>query len=248
MRIAYLIGPTVAGHSNGIIRQAKSWANGLTSLGHQVELINPWGSYHWNSFEIIHLFGTGTWLDIVPHIAARTKAKLALSPIMDTNRHHITQRAASHCGIKALRMTSPLYALRKIQPYVTRYFARSEHERNHIAHSFNIKDSAIEIVKLSHRFAGSCNPNRDDFCLHVSILSSPNKNVTRLIHAAMKYKFRLVLAGSPGTDNFRRELLAALERNPNIEYHGFIHDEQLVELYSRAKVFALPAYLKALVS
>ncbi len=62
----------------------------------------------------------------------------------------------------------------------------------------------------------------------------------RLIDAAIKYKFNLVLAGSIMEKEFI-PFKKKIDSNQNIEYLGRISDEELIDLYKRAKVFALPS-------
>lgn len=244
MKIAYLMGLTVSGSSNGVISQAVTWANGLRSAGHEVALIGPWGNYDWRAFDIIHAFGFGPWLDIVPAIAARTDSKIVQSPIIDTDRNYFLQKCASYCGVRFLHMTSPLHSLRSVRKHISRYYVRSEYEQKYLIKSFDINHERIEKIPLSCRFTEKnteLNAPRENFCLHVSLLSSKNKNVTRLIEAAIKYKFRLVLAGSAGTDQCKREITEIVNNHDNIEYMGFLSDQELLQLYSRARVFALPS-------
>ena len=51
---------------------------------------------------------------------------------------------------------------------------------------------------MSLRFgvADSMPENKENFCFHCSRLSAENKNVPRIIEAAKKYGFELVLAGT----------------------------------------------------
>ena len=47
---------------------------------------------------------------------------------------------------------------------------------------------------------------KEPFCLFVGTMTQERKNVGRLIAAAKKYGFRLVLAGSPGNAASERQL------------------------------------------
>lgn len=78
----------------------------------------------------------------------------------------------------------------------------------------------------------------------VSRLYSENKNVTRLIKAAQKYGFRLKLAGMLHGEEENRWLHQHIDAWPNIEYLGMVSDDELKELYRRAKVFALPSLIE----
>jgi len=72
-------------------------------------------------------------------------------------------------------------------------------------------------------------------------MTQPRKNVPRLIEAAKKYKFKLILAGNTGNAESERKLQSIIGGSPNIEIKGFISDIELTSLYNRAKVFALPS-------
>lgn len=63
----------------------------------------------------------------------------------------------------------------------------------------------------------------------------------RLIQAARKYKFELVLAGTKGSDKDFAPLEDAIGNAKNITVLGRISEEKKKELYIRAKVFALPS-------
>jgi len=223
--------------------QAETWAEALSALGHHVEMINPWGHYDWKSFDVIHFFGFGAWLEIVPALAERTASKFVISPIIDTNRSHLLHKIASYCGIPALHMTSPVNSLRRVRKHVSMFYARSDYEKQYLNRSLDVDLSLITNIPLAIRLNHSAKDDsrRDPFCLHVSLLSSENKNVMRLIDAAIKHKFRLVLAGNPGTEQFKRELLNRTNKHDNIEVLGYVSEWKLEDLYATAKVFALPS-------
>ena len=76
--------------------------------------------------------------------------------------------------------------------------------------------------------------------MHVSRICDSTKNVERLVDAALKYNFDLVLAGA-STDEFNAKLERKIGSRKNIQNLGRVSDEKLKDLYSRAKVFALPS-------
>ena len=83
--------------------------------------------------------------------------------------------------------------------------------------------------------------DRETFCIHISSISDECKNVLRLIKAAKKFGFRLVLAGKKGSVSQFKPLADEIGNSDNIEVMGFISEEQKLDLYRRAKVFALPS-------
>ena len=84
-------------------------------------------------------------------------------------------------------------------------------------------------------------PPKENFCLHVSNITASRKNVMRLIDAAIKYKFKLVLAGSADACFQNSAMKRKIDANDNIDYIGRVSDEKLKKLYGAAKVFALPS-------
>lgn len=100
MRVAYILPPSVivSGVSNGVRVQAESWKSGIEALGVDVVTIDVWGNYDWKSFDIIHIFGYGIWLDeFLPSIFERTTAKIICSPIIDAVRSCWLSRIATYC-------------------------------------------------------------------------------------------------------------------------------------------------------
>lgn len=65
-----------------------------------------------------------------------------------------------------------------------------------MSYCLDIPNDKIAKVPLNYRIPeiGQLG-EKEDFCLHVSRLDAPNKNVPRLIEAAKKYGFDLKLAG-----------------------------------------------------
>jgi glycosyltransferase involved in cell wall biosynthesis len=57
----------------------------------------------------------------------------------------------------------------------------------------------------------------------------------------VKYQFKLVLAGNLRNEQERKQLDSWINGASNIEYKGFVTEEEKLDLYARAKVFALPS-------
>ena len=82
---------------------------------------------------------------------------------------------------------------------------------------------------------------KEKFVLHVSRLRSENKNVPRIVAAAIKYNFRLKLAGFLNGESDKQWLHNLIDGHDNIEYEGEVSEQKLLTLYDSAKVFALPS-------
>ena len=232
------------GKGDGTKMQAEIWAEELERKGHNIVRINPWGHYDWNSFDVVHVFGLGLWNYDMIHWGSQINKNFVFSPIIDSNTPMWKYRFATFCGCSKLRLFSQNYALRQLKPNIKLFFARTQYEADYLHQGYGIPQEKIAIVPLSYRTNLSLETNnsiKEDFCLFVGAMTQERKNVGRLIDAAKKYKFNLVLVGHAGNDQSRNQLLCRIGDVKNIEIKGFVSDAELQNLYDRAKVFALPS-------
>lgn len=244
MKIAYVLVPSavISGSSNGIRSQAKTWKSVLEQRGHKIEEIDVWKNYDWTGFDLIHIFGTGLWL--FPFVnAIRSKNKnIVVSPIIDSVVNPNLYRLSTFLGNKRLRLWSPTYTLKQTLPLIKGIFVRSNYEASYI----NGKKAKSLVTKMP--LCISINPKdlpsiskKESFCLHISSLHHERKNVIRLVKAAKKYDFKLVLAGNKGRPSQFEAIKNEIGDSKNIEVLGFISEEKKMELYAKAKIFALPS-------
>lgn len=244
MKIAYILPMqcVISGDSNGVKMQAKVWAESIKKMGHEVTYVDPWQHYIWKDFDILHLFAPGLWMHQFIETISNKNRNIVLSPIIDTIKSTISYKLASYCGIPQLRLFSSNYVLRESIPYIKKFYSRSQYESDLLIKSYGIDKTLIEKIPLSCRFDGINNTvEKEKFCLHVSSITQPRKNVERLVKAANKFGFKLVLAGNKGTPEEFEYLDKLINGNPNIKVLGFISQEKLLDLYNKAKVFALPS-------
>ena len=247
MKIAYIIYPDViiSNKSNGIRSQAETWVELLRHEGVEVDLVNNWGNYNWNEYDAIHLFGGGRWIFSVVKRLSAINPKICWSPIYDpANKPSIANIITSYMGVFAnsLLKWNYLYQIRKI-PHIKKVLTRSRFETEYYNRIFHVPNDKMELIPLS--YSNYCvsyeKCKKEDFCLHISSIYQPRKNVIRLIEAAKKYNFKLVLAGNKGSDEQFKPIRDAIGSNKNIKVLGFISEEEKIDLYKRAKVFALPS-------
>lgn len=244
MKIGFVLYPNavISGKSNGIRSQASQWKKGLEELGHEIEEINLWTNYSWKKFDLIHIFGSGMWLYKFVELLHQNNKRIVLSPIIDSTQSYFRYKISTYFGCSKFRLWSPTYTLKKSLKYIDKVFVRSEYESDYLTISMNVQDHKIVKIPLFYNFEVDYNGNlREDFCLHISSIHQERKNVIRLIKAAKKYGFKLVLAGSKGTEGQYESINNEIGNSSNIEVLGFISDSQKVELCSKAKVFALPS-------
>lgn len=244
MKIAFIMYPGACymGAGDGSKMQAEIWARELEHKGHQVDRINPWGHYDWKQYDIIHVFGFGLWNYDIIHWGSGINPNFVFSPIIDTNTPMWKYRLATHFGCERLRLFSQNYALRRYKDDVKLFFARTEYEANYLRKGYDIAAEKVCIVPLSYREDQyDATIEKEPFCLFAGTMTQPRKNVPRLIEAAKKYGFNLKLVGNKGNAESEARLRQLIGQAKNIEVLGFVSDEELISLYNRAKVFALPS-------
>ena len=248
MKIAYIIYPEVivSNRSNGIRSQAISWGESLKKIGVSVDYIDNWSNYDWTEYDAIHFFGSGDWVVPVARRIKKINSNIILSPIIDPPYNFSRIKAKIGiwlAGITGGRLLSRTYNCRFHYEPFEQILVRSEFEGNFISDMYNVRHEKIKKIPLS--YSESCveyKPiKKEPFCLHISSMTQDRKNVVRLIHAAKKFKFKLILAGNTGTKNDFKKIEKAIDGSPYIEVLGFISEEEKISIYKRAKVFALPS-------
>lgn len=242
MKIAILVNVSVEPY-NGVKIQAETWADELERKGHEVYRISPWEKYDWKSFDVIHVIGP---MQMLYHFCLNMQKlgnhNIVLSPIIDTNKSYLAYKLSTFIGSKRLRLVAGNYMLRACLPMIDLWNVRTDFEASYLTKCYGVSDEKIVKVPLSYRVkAPKKLPQKENFCFHVSRLSSSNKNVHRLVEAAIKYKFPLKLAGVITEPETFKETRRLIEESDNIEYLGKLTDEQLCNYYMKAKVFALPS-------
>lgn len=243
MKIAFVIYPGACfiGEGDGQKMQALIWKDALNAQGIEVDLINSWKGYNWKHYDIIHVFGFGLWNYDFIHWGSRINPNFVFSPIIDSNTSMWKYKLATYCGNRRLRLYSQNYILRILKKDIKQFFARSNYEAGYLHKGYGIENEKITLVPLSYRFDNYANIPKKRFCLFAGTMTQERKNVAALIKAAKKYDFTLILAGNTGNEDSYNKLKTLIGDHKNIEIRGFVTDNELIELYNQAKVFALPS-------
>lgn len=252
MKIAFIIYPDViiSNKSNGIRSQAITWGENLRRLGHHIDYINNWGDYDWKTYDVIHFFGAGGWAMSVAHRLKKINDNLVLSPIIDPVSHpnylkYNTKYLISNFLKNKINFNDNNFDTSLLLNQFKKICVRSEYEGEYISRVFHVSDRLLSIIPLSYDMnLASVEWNlkeKENFCLHISSIYQPRKNVIRLIEAAKKYDFKLILAGNKGTEDQFKPLKDIIGESNNIEVLGFISEKEKIDLYKRASVFALPS-------
>lgn len=240
MRIAYVIYPEsiVLNRANGIRNQAIKWANCLRQYAN-VDLISSWDPITWKCYDVIHFFGGDQWLGFIPDLK-RINPNIVFSPILDSIEPKWKIRILANLGFKGYHHPQNTY-----KEYVNNFkalFVRSLYEAEYFLSCYRVARERIKLVPIAYEISPlESESEKEHFCLHISSLYQPRKNVIRLIEAAKKYHFELLLGGSLGSQSQSEKLYNAIGDNKNIRILGYLSQDEMCELYRKAKVFALPS-------
>ena len=242
MKIAFILTQVVLSPSNGVVSQALTWKLGLEKLGHEVVLINVWEKNQWEEFDLIHFYGFSVYLQEFITGLSKINPNIVVSLILDPDYSIQRLKFYAHWGNNKLGLTNRYQSLYNIKDKIKLFFVRSEFEKEYILKGFGIDEKRCITVPLSFNVSMPSKPiKKEPFCLHISFLADERKNVKRLIDAAKKYKFKLVLGGKLRSEQELKLLNSWIGDCKNIEYRGYLSTEEMSSLYSRAKVFALPS-------
>lgn len=242
MKIAFILSNFVISPTNGIVSQAKTWKKGLEKMGHEVILIDMWEKNDWASFDILQFFGFSSDMSHFIKSIYKINPNIVVSPILDPNYSKRRLKVYANWGIEKFNLSNSYHGLNQVKSLIKAILVRSEFEKNYMIEGFNFKREICHVVPLSYGVNNESIVNeKQPFCLHISLLADERKNVKRLIDAAKKYNFKLVLGGKLRNRQELITLQSWIGNNTNIEYGGYLSKEELLELYSKAKVFALPS-------
>lgn len=243
MKYAFIDSMGSLTYNNGVKMQAFMWKEGLEGIGEEVTLVNLWEDIDFSRFDAVVIFAMGANIYKLVSNLSRINKNIVLAPIIDPDRSDKVYRFLfRRYGSTRLALSNHFHDLWTVRDKVRLWLVRSEQERHYVNYCLGIPHGRIAKVPLNYRVpdAGVIG-RKEDFCLHVSRLDAPNKNVRRLVDAAKRYGFRLKLAGHVFGEKEKAELHDMISGYGNIEYLGEVSEGRLLELYRSAKVFALPS-------
>ena len=172
---------------------------------------------------------------------SKINSNIIVSPILDSNKNLTKLKLYSRIGINFLKISNSYHSFLNIKKLIKKIIVRSEFEKKYINKIFGFDILNTVTLPLSYNLPENQSSVKESFCLHVSILTDDRKNVKRLIQAAIKYNFNLILVGHLRNDNKAKLFFSWIGDNKNIQYLGILSKTKLLDLYSRASVFALPS-------
>lgn len=245
MKIAFVYNRIRISPGDGIISQALTWKKILEDRGHDVDLVYVWEYFDFRGYDIIQVFSYNfNSIQDISNLYMKNQ-NLVLAPIIDPKRPLWYDKLFSYYGIKKPVLLSGGYVLRKINPFLKTCLVRSEFEKNRLIKAYGYDNDKCKVVMLSNGVDSTENySEREDFCLHISRIGDPGKNVKRLIEASEKYKFKLVICGLLRNEEAKRNFDVWMKNKHYVDYKGYVSEEEKMRLCQKAKVFALPSIIE----
>lgn len=134
MKIGYFLPyfAVTVGSFGGLKMQALQWKEMLQKKGNDVVEITPWGTYDWNSFDVIQFFFFGSsFFSIYEEIKTRaSSAKFVCAPILDPHYPLFVYQILSKISFAKAKIFSDYCAPRKYQNLFDVFLARTQYEKN----------------------------------------------------------------------------------------------------------------------
>jgi len=243
MRIAFVMAYPVISASNGVMNQALCWKAALEKRDHCVVLVNPWEPCDWKSFDVIHLFMfTEYSADYIDYLS-KVNPRLAISPILDPDYSILNFKMRTLLGLKKIHLSNRYSRLRESLPHIGQVYVRSDFEASYFTQGLKVSSSKIVKIPLAINQIEDDQKNysKENFCFDACFLADDRKNVKRLIDAAEKFHFPLKLAGKLRNETEKKKVFGWLKNTKYVEYVGFLSSADLLAMYKKARVFALPS-------
>lgn len=137
------------------------------------------------------------------------------------------------------------FLIPKLSKTARKIITVSEFSKKEIVSLLGIPSNKIEVVynAVSNKFKYDPHQEKDDIILSVSSID-PRKNFIRLILAFKRLnlpQYKLLIVGSENKIFSNSEIRNLIKEVPNVEFTGYVSDNELVKLYQKAKLFVYPS-------
>lgn len=251
MKIGFLVNPNcaISGMSNGILKQATMWAEGLRALGHEVAFVGPSSEgqiRRLREYDVVHFFQHGHWLKGF-WSGSEEGQQWFFSPILDSTASARLYGLLGKLPIEHYLLSFGPRVLNRFSMRST-VSVRSSHERAYIeaiAPAAKIADNPIAVTMMDGEVERPKADLPTEFALFVGNVAAERKNVYRLVEACDQVGIPLVIGGLevPSDEMSRIEVRIAQAKVPVVRL-GFISEIELRWLYQNCSVFCLPSLVE----
>lgn len=251
-----LITPLSVGLVHGGVRtQSIKTAEHLRGAGLNVDLFDPWQSYHPEDYDMIHLFLAANETLTVANRLELTKCKMVVSPVFFTRQSAKVIRNFIKLESIGKQMVRGIFSDYSIKSSICRaadlVLPNTSEEAGLIIEGFQIADDKVKVVPngVDLRFAGAdaglfhSKYDVRDFILFVGDAAAPRKNLLPLLKQIKSSDPPLVIIGDFDRSDYSTSCLNIISAQDNIHYLGPVDhtDPMLESAYAAAKVFTLPS-------
>jgi glycosyltransferase involved in cell wall biosynthesis len=271
LKVLFIARPNLFTSRGGDTVQIESTALSLQKLGVEVRLFDHKKDSKVERYDLIHYFNLIDPEDILGHLDRFKEPKL-LSTIYLKYDEYDKKHRGGFIGllsqfvsyetveyfktvakflIKGERLSSYRYLLLGHKGSMKRVLSKVDHllpnsfsELTRVQNDFKIDlpytvvtNAFDRLTYLPHTVA------KEDFVLCVARFEG-NKNQINLIKAANKFGFKLILVGKASPNQAAYLDNCKKIANSNVEFLGYVTQEDLCDLYAKAKVHVLPSWFE----
>lgn len=234
------------GRAGGVYNELLFRKQVAEDLGYETSLFNQWDSIkeHCPDSTIFHVFmANNSMLDLTFKLK-EYGFKIVLSPIFDTRWGKLKVSFFVSLLYHSRVMHAHLKSGRIICEMSDAICTRSSQESDIVASSFHISRTKIHrILNLPKKHLNSeCDIDyKQNIVFFLGNWGTERKNVKRLLRAVLDLNLNLIIAGSASNGPLKQEIIALAKQSPNISIKGFLSSDEVAEIYTKAKVFAMPS-------
>lgn len=247
MKIAFITTLELKSRASGVRRQAETWRDLLLAAGVQVEMVNAWDHHDWTTFDVLHVFGGGSWMPHFLDNARKERLCVVHSPMIDTAKNLILYRLIAALPTFGHRLLTMPSVHRYNNLHSSLCIVRSRDESRIASHGLGIPIEQISLVPICistepvSAVPVALPAGFETFCLHASQFTQERKNVVRLGEACGHLGLPLVVCGRPESEQEADTLEKRLQNHCRVHIMRFVSRGELTYMFKRCAVFALPS-------
>lgn len=227
----------------------------LRKLGYEVKYFNQWEDKI-EDFDIFHCFYLGD-ISVLPLLlyAKEHGLKIIMSTVYNSALDYRKERISYQLSRISPSICYVKYVQRQMVSLVDRFLALSGFEKQQIARIFNVPEKKVRVVpngidemficsepKKENKFSRRCGIK--DYVLHVGQFNR-NKNQIVLISALRDTEIPLICIGQVTDNSYYQRCVEMKSKNMIFLEPISNASEELVDIYSAARVFVLPSIREA---
>lgn len=224
------------GNAGGVRKYAETIKKTIEEEGHTCDWFFETSLKSLNTYDVVHIFSS-----FYPNLRffrlASMHLPVVISPIYDPMiNNRLPIRALIHAS-KLPGLLSNHSARKEMTNNADFVFTMSEYEKLRLRRDYNIKfNSANALFPTQDKSLDFRNPKKD--LLFIGDIGNPRQNIKRLLEALSNTGLSLTLIGGCSD----KKIIKIIERHHNVNYLGYLSDEEKIKEINNHKVFVMPAY------